>query len=158
MIGLYGRIINGELVLYPQEAEIDLEMFDLTTPTKEQYENALETVKKYEKRQDELRFVKEELSRQVQKFTDVKFKVNKNKGEVIFTGVIDRELKLAISKCSDGDVFVEDIGKLIAVLKSTNQDINDIVKLVEQKENHHGGVNFNDYIEAFMESFKPLDK
>lgn len=153
MIGLYGKINKGELVLNPQEAEIYLknqkEMFNLITPTKEQYENALETVKKYEKRQDQLRFVKEELSRQVQKFTDVKFKVNKNKGEVIFTGVIDGELKLETSKCSEGDVFVEDIGKLIAVLKSTNQDIGDIVKLVEQKENPCR-VNFSDI-------FKTLD-
>lgn len=151
MIGLYGKINKGELVLNPQEAEIYLknqkEMFNLITPTKEQYENALETVKKYEKRQDQLRFVKEELSRQVQKFTDVKFKVNKNKGEVIFTGVIDGELKLATSKCSGRDVFVEDIGKLIAVLKSTNQDINDIVKLVEQKENPHR-LNFSDIFKA----------
>ncbi|MFS0643847.1 hypothetical protein [Siminovitchia sp. 179-K 8D1 HS] len=103
------------------------------TPTKEQYKTALETVRKYEKRQRQLNALGEELSKKLQKFDQIKFDINKDVKEIIFTGLHKTKGKLMIGKsvCQRGDKYEPVIGKLIAVKKALNENVEDVVKLVE---------------------------
>lgn len=103
-------------------------------PNEQEYKKALEVKEKYEKRQKELQWVKNELSRELQQFDQVKFEVDENKRVVVFSGVTQTgKLKMAIAKCGIFDVFNKDIGKLIAVRRALRKDINDVVKLVEDE-------------------------
>lgn len=103
-------------------------------PNEQEYKKALEVKEKYEKRQKELQWVKNELSRELQQFDQVKFEVDKDRGIVVFSGIAQTgELKMAIAKCSVFDVFDKDIGKLIAVRRALKKDIDDVVKLVEEE-------------------------
>ncbi|GIN22501.1 hypothetical protein J1TS3_36350 [Siminovitchia fordii] len=105
------------------------------TPTKEQYENALETVRKYEKRQRQLKALGEELSKKLQEFDQIKFDINKDSKEIIFSGLHKAKGKLMIGKsvCHHGDKYEPVIGKLIAVKNALNESVEDVVKLVENK-------------------------
>lgn len=104
-------------------------------PTVDEFKHAQKIVTNYNKRQDELGYIKKELSFKLKDFTDVKFRVIKKDEEVIFTGLCttDGRVKLGVAKCSKGDKFNQDIGKLIAVKKSLGEDIRDIEKLIEKK-------------------------
>lgn len=103
-------------------------------PNEQEYKKALEVKEKYEKRQKELQWVKNELSRELQQFDQVKFEVDKDRGIVVFSGIAQTgKLKMAIAKCSVFDVFDKDIGKLIAVRRALKKDIDDVVKLVEDE-------------------------
>jgi len=106
------------------------------TPTKTEYEKALETAKKYEQRQKDMEWVKQQLSEGLQQFEQIKFQVNKWHKEVVFAGVRgDGQLKLTKSKCADSDVFEESIGKLIAVKRALGEDTKKVEELVESKYN-----------------------
>lgn len=102
-----------------------------TYPNKSEYEKALETVKQYEERQATLKRLEKDLSFHLSKFDTIKFKIDKKKGRVIFTGVIDGQIKIGESVCAIGDDFNETIGKLIAIKKSLGLDISDVVEHVE---------------------------
>jgi hypothetical protein len=110
------------------------------TPTKQAYESALETVKKYEKRQRELAYLQQELAYKLSQFSDVKFKVDTKGGEILFSGVLKESSKLLLgqSKCSKEDKFEIVIGKLIAVKNALHEDVEDVARLVEPKP--FGGV------------------
>lgn len=121
-------------------------------PNEQEYKKALEVKEKYEKRQKELQWVKNELSRELQQFDQVKFEADKDKRIVVFSGITQTgKLKMAIAKCSVFDVFNKDIGKLIAVRRALKKDIDDVVKLVEEDvlirvtsgTIHAGSLNFN---------------
>jgi hypothetical protein len=105
------------------------------TPSKQSYEQALETVKAYEKRQAQLQSLKETLSIKLKAFENVSFKVDKKKGEVLFAGYLKEQSKTKIGKsvCAKEDKFEEVIGKLIAVKKALGEDVEDVIKLVEPK-------------------------
>ncbi|WP_226035760.1 hypothetical protein [Aquibacillus saliphilus] len=107
----------------------------MTTPSKTSYEQALETAKKYEKRQRELKYIDDQLSAKLQQFTQVKFRVNTSRREVTFAGIVNGELKLTTSKCSVNDCFEVNIGKLIAVKKSLKEKLDDVTDLVESENN-----------------------
>lgn len=103
-------------------------------PTVDQFNHAQEVVDKYNQRQEELAFVKKELAFKLSKFSDVKFRINKKDKDVTFAGLYnDNKVKLGIAKCSYGDKFNQDIGKLIAVKKALGESIDDIEKLVEKE-------------------------
>lgn len=106
----------------------------MSTPNKEQYESALKAVEKYEKRQKELTELNKELGYCLSAyFKEFKFDVNKKKGEVIFAGVgKDNRLKLSKAICSDGDAFEEVIGKLIAVKRALDEDVECLEKYIEK--------------------------
>lgn len=96
-------------------------------PTESEYKDALKTVEMYEKYQKHLQWAKRELSSELQNFCDVKFKIDKDKRIVVFAGLTNSgQLKLGIAKCSYEDVFEVDIGKLIAVRRALNKNIDDI--------------------------------
>lgn len=124
-VGRVAKLHDDEKILSKGDANM--------IPTEFEFERAKEVVNKYEKRREELNKVKKSLGNELSKFEQLKFKVNKRDKQVIFSGVLDGELKMGTSKVFGDDEFNEDIGKLIAVLKSTNQDIGDIVKLVERR-------------------------
>ncbi len=113
----------------------------MTTPSKESYEAALETIKRYEKRQKELKRLEKELSYKLQGFTHIKFSVNKKEKTVFFSGMQKETNKLLIgtSKCAGDDIFEQVIGKLIAVKKALKEDNGDIVELVEEHSNRWVG-------------------
>jgi hypothetical protein len=121
------------------------ERCSMSTPTKYSYDNALEVVKKYEKRQAELQYAQKELSFKLKQFSQVKFKVDKKSGEIIFSGLHKKTNKLLMAKtvCDKKDIFEASIGKLIATKKALQEDISDIIKLVEEKPTiswHSGGI------------------
>ena len=105
-----------------------------TYPSKSEYERALDVVSKYEKRQETLQRLTSDLSHHLQKFETIKFKVSKKEGKVLFTGVIDGQIKIGESVCAKEDVFNEVIGKLIAVKKALGLDISDVVEHVERNK------------------------
>lgn len=107
----------------------------MTTPNKQEYEKALETIKKYEKRQKELNYLTNELMYYLKQFSQVKFKVDKKNKEVLFSGILtmDNRMVMSKSKCVVGDKFEPVIGKLLAIKKALNEDVSDILKLVEQE-------------------------
>lgn len=109
------------------------------TPSKERYEEALEVVKKYEKRQADLSKLNKDLGFHLQRFDNVKFEINRGKKEVTFAGVTkDGNLKLTKSKARSGDKFEETIGKLICVLRALSQDTSHLEKYIEQ--DYSGGI------------------
>src|SRR5690606_3197336 len=76
----------------------------------------------------------------LQKFSQVKFDVNREKKEVTFTGLTkDGELKLSKSIARRGDEFEEVIGKLICVRKALGEDIRYIDKYVESNGDYYLG-------------------
>jgi len=104
------------------------------TPSKTNYEQALETVKKYEQRQKDLEWIDKELSKGLQQFEQIKFQVNKNRKEVVFAGIRgDGQLKLTKAKCSHRDKFEKSIGKLIAVKRALGEDTKKVEELVENE-------------------------
>jgi len=107
----------------------------MKSPTKREYEKAQETIKKYEERQKVLTNLGKDLSYKLQQFDQVKFKVDKKAGEVLFTGIHKESGKLLLGKtvCGRDDEFELVIGKLVAVKKALNEDIEEVVKHVESK-------------------------
>ena len=105
----------------------------MKSPTKHSYERALEIIKQYEDRQKVLANLGKDLSYKLQQFDQVKFKVNKKVEEVLFTGVHKESGKLLLGKsvCRIEDEFELVIGKLIAVKKALNENIEEVVKHVE---------------------------
>ncbi|WP_405101725.1 hypothetical protein [Oceanobacillus sp. FSL H7-0719] len=103
------------------------------TPSKQQYEEALEVIKKYEDRQSDLARLNKELGHLLgNNFNQIKFEVNKSKKEITFTGVTkEGKLKLGKSTARSGDKFEEVIGKLIAVKAVLGMDIKDVEKYIE---------------------------
>ncbi len=118
------------------------------TPTKQQYEAALETIHLYEKRQEQLNYVKKQLAKKLKQFKQVKFKVNKKEREIIFSGLHAKTNKLLLSKsvCAYNDQFDVNIGKLIVVKKALGEDIESIVELVEKTNLGGFGINNNELI------------
>lgn len=119
-----------------------------TYPTKSQYETALKTIKEYEERQAALKRLTDDLSFHLKKFDTIKFKLDKKQGRVLFTGVLDGQIKIGESVCSSEDVFNEVIGKLISVKKALGLNINDVIEHVENKWATGGIVTFNTTINA----------
>ncbi|MBX0320231.1 hypothetical protein [Shouchella clausii] len=118
-----------------------------TYPSKESYLAALETIKKYEKRQNDLKRLASDLSYQLSQFDSFKFKINKKQKEILFTGVLpDGEIVIGQSKLQQGDAWNETIGKLIAVLKALKlkDKVEEVMEYVESKfifEGHsHSGL------------------
>jgi uncharacterized protein YjfI (DUF2170 family) len=105
------------------------------TPSKYSYEEALKVVEQYEKRQKELHYLENELAFKLKQFSDVKIKIDKKSGEVLFAGVqiVTGKLLLGRSKCNSNDKFETVIGKLIAVKNALHEDIAEIVEKVEPK-------------------------
>lgn len=116
------------------------------SPTKQEYTQAKETIKLYEKRQADMLNVHKQLSESLQLFTSFDFKVNKQRREIIFSGVFlgDTTVRLSVTRCSYGDKWNESIGKLIAVKKVLGEDISSVVDLVES-EYTGGFVPVRDY-------------
>ncbi|MEI2465145.1 hypothetical protein [Niallia taxi] len=108
----------------------------MKSPTKKEYEKAQETIKQYEDRQKVLTNLGKDLSYKLQQFDQVKFKVDKKAGEVLFTGIHKESGKLLLGKtvCGREDEFELVIGKLVAIKKALNEDIEEVVKHVESKE------------------------
>lgn len=100
-----------------------------------EYEKALEQVHKYEKRQDQLKKVEQEISSRLADYGTFKFKIDKKSGEIIFSGFhnLKQKLLIGVAKCDKSDVFNANIGKLIAIRKSEHQHCDDLYELVEQK-------------------------
>lgn len=116
------------------------------SPSQKQVEEAKKVLEKHEKREKELSYVRDELSFTIRLFKQVKFKVDKADRTITFAGVTESgDLKLGVSKCDVNDIFDTNIGKLIAVRRSLNKEIDDIVKLVENKY-ANGGVIYADAI------------
>ena len=103
------------------------------TPSKFSYEQALEIVKAYEKRQNQLKDLQHELSTELSMFNSVSFKIDKKEEEVIFSGYLESVGKVLIgrSKCAKEDLYEEVIGKLIAVKLALGEDVKGVVELVE---------------------------
>lgn len=109
----------------------------MITPTKFEYEKALEAVQKYEDRQKELAKLNKDLRYSLTKFDQIKFDANDSKKEVTFTGVTkDGKLRLAKSVARHGDKFELVIGKLIAVKKSLNENVGYIEEFIESERNN----------------------
>ncbi|WP_079709751.1 hypothetical protein [Paraliobacillus ryukyuensis] len=102
-------------------------------PNQKQYEEALKVKEQYEQRREDLKYVKKQLGIKLSEFSDFKFNIDKNSKQIIFAGVLGGKAKVGVSKCSVGDKFNKDIGKLIAVLKSLGEDTGKIIKLVEKE-------------------------
>jgi hypothetical protein len=103
------------------------------SPSKEQYDKALKTIKDYENRQADLIYLEKELSLKLAQFDQIKFEINKKTKEVLFSGLDKASGKLVVgkSKCSPEDEFVQVIGKLIAVKTSLKESVENVVKHVE---------------------------
>lgn len=135
-------IHKGEIILNRNDTENMLNitenlkgMSNMKTPTKQAYDSALETVKRYEERQYKLKHLEKDLSYKLSKFIESKFKINKKTGEVLFSGVNDSTGEIGIGKaiCGSSDQFEPVIGKLIAVKKALNENVDEVVALVEPK-------------------------
>ncbi|MET3508286.1 hypothetical protein [Halalkalibacter oceani] len=108
-----------------------------TYPTENEYKNALEVVKKYEDRQAALERLSKDLSFHLSKFNNFKFKINKKQGHIIFTGTTkDGKLVIGESKCKEGDVYHEVIGKLIAIKQGLGEKVDDVLEHVEEEEKY----------------------
>lgn len=105
----------------------------MQTPSKYSYEQALKTVEAYENRQRDLRFLESELSKKLQEFNQVKFKVNKKAQEIIFSGLHKETNKLFMGKsvCDKKDKFELVIGKLVAVKSALGESVEEVVKFIE---------------------------
>lgn len=103
------------------------------TPTKTRYEEALDIVKRYEKRQADLTKLNKDLGFHLQQFNSIKFDVDESKKEITFAGTTkDGKLKLTKSVARLGDKFEVVIGKLICVLKALDQDVKFIDRYIEK--------------------------
>jgi hypothetical protein len=100
-------------------------------PSKVDYQTAQETIKKFEKREAEIKHLNNILSSLLKGFQLTQFKVNKKAKEVIFSGVVNDKLVIGQSKCEEKDVFEAVIGKVIAVKRALKQDTKGIEKFVE---------------------------
>lgn len=108
----------------------------MSTPSKSTYKEALETVKAYEKRQNELKKLNRVLGNTLKHyFATFKFDIDKERKIVVFAGIAyDGKLKLSKAICNPSDKFEVVIGKLVAVQKSVGENIDWIEKFIE-KEN-----------------------
>lgn len=102
-------------------------------PTKSEYEMALDVVQRYKQRQETLKRLAKDLSFHLQNFEAIKLKVNKKEGKVVFSGMLDGQIKIGESVCSSSDIFNETIGKLVAVKKALSLDTKDVIEHVERK-------------------------
>jgi hypothetical protein len=104
----------------------------MATISKDNYERAKALVVNYEKRQKQLDHVAKELSKHVKRFTQIKFRVDKNAKTMFFAGLYHGDdLKVGIAKAKNSDVFDANIGKLIAIKKSLGENTRDVENLVE---------------------------
>ena len=107
----------------------------MSIPTKNKYEKALEIVKEYEYRQNDLTKLNKDLGYSLEQFNQIKFDVNENKKEITFTGVTkDGKLKLTKSVARSGDKFELVIGKLIAVKKALGEDVKHIERFIDNED------------------------
>ena len=107
----------------------------MSIPTKNKYEKALEIVKEYEYRQNDLTKLNKDLGYSLEQFTQIKFDINENKKEITFTGVTkDGKLKLTKSVARSGDKFELVIGKLIAVKKALGEDVKHIERFIDNED------------------------
>lgn len=135
------------------------------TPSKQEYEIAIEKVKQYEKRQKELKMLNKRLGEHLEIFTDFKFIVDRDSGTVFFAGNLftgsleESSIKISddgvvfknpgtnlvssTSKAMPNNVFEEIIGKLICVLKAKGMDYKWIYNYIEEKENFYGSISAN---------------
>lgn len=114
------------------------------TPSKRQYEEALDIVAKYEKRQKELKSLNNDLGFHLRQFNSFKFDVNKGKREVTFAGTTKNgQIKLSKAVAHHDDKFDITIGKLVAVLKALKQDVSFIDKYIEREI---AAVHLRDYV------------
>ncbi|GLO66258.1 hypothetical protein [Oceanobacillus kimchii] len=105
------------------------------SPTKEEYELALETIEKYKKRQSDLKYLNRLLGEAIRQFESTKFEVNKAAKKVEFIGLTkDGKLKHTVSQAKGSDVFEEVIGKLIAIYNALGKDTKFLEEYIEQKE------------------------
>lgn len=102
---------------------------------KQKYEEALKTVKKFEKRQANLKMLNKELGFLLDKeFTQFKFNMNKKRGTLRFAGVLNNgELVMTESSTKKLDVFEPVIGKLICVHKALDKDFSFLEGHIERK-------------------------
>lgn len=145
-IGLIAEFPDkGEIVLNQNDTKKMLNttkilkgMSNMKTPTKQAYEAALKTVKKYEDRQLQLARLGNDLSYKLSNFEEVKFKINKKTGEVIFSGLhkVSKQILIGKTICDSKDEFEPVIGKLIAVKKALGESVEELVNLVEPKSNY----------------------
>jgi hypothetical protein len=104
----------------------------MTAISEFQYEEAKKKVEAYEKRQKQLDHVAKELSKHIRRFTQIKFRVDKDTKTVFFAGLYHGDdLKVGIAKAKNSDVFDVNIGKLIAIKKSIGENTRDVENLVE---------------------------
>lgn len=122
------------------------------TPTKQQYEEAMKTVNKYEKRQADLDKLNKDLGECLKNFADFKFDVDDENEVITFTGTQDCEndvmpntifkyrfaqphveLKLTKAKTHPKDKFEPMIGKLICVKKALGESYKYIERYVEEE-------------------------
>lgn len=97
-----------------------------------EYEVAKQKVEQFEKRQKQLDHVKNELTKHIRRFSQIKFRVDKDTKTVFFAGLYRAdELKVGVAKAKNGDVFDVNIGKLIAIKKSIGENTRDVENLVE---------------------------
>jgi len=133
------------------------------TPSKQEYKEAIEKVKQYEKRQKELKMLNKRLGEHLESFTDFKFIVDRDSGTVFFAGNLftgssggieigddkvffkypGTNLVSSTSKAMPNNVFEEIIGKLICVLKAKGMDYKRIYNYIEEKENFYGSISAN---------------
>jgi len=107
----------------------------MSIPTKNKYEKALEIVKEYEYRQNDLTKLNKDLGYSLEQFNQIKFDVNENKKEITFTGVTkDGKLKLTKSVARSGDKFESVIGKLVAVKKALGEDTKHIERFIDNED------------------------
>jgi hypothetical protein len=104
--------------------------------SEEEYNNSIIKVRDFIFRQDKIDRFKSELGKHLDEFDKFTFRIKNNR--VIFAGyeVNGSENKLIIGEsiCSNDDVFDKLFGKLIAVRKSLNLKIDDIIEIVEPKK------------------------
>lgn len=104
------------------------------SPTKEEYELAMETIEKYEKRQSDLKYLNKLLGEAIQQFQTTKFEVNKAAKKVEFIGLTkDGKLKHTVSQARGTDIFEEVIGKLVAIYRAAGQDVEFLEEYIEQE-------------------------
>lgn len=115
----------------------------------QQVENAKKVIEESNLKQNKLKAVKKEISEKLRGLDPdtYAFKINKDKGEVIFSILIFNKVKIGVSKCNSKDIYNKDLGRLIAMRKAYGEPVDDLIELAEPKKSdlsiNSNGIYFN---------------
>jgi hypothetical protein len=111
-----------------------------------EYKKAIGQVESYVKRENKIKYLNEELGHLLKDFIKFKFRTKNNR--TIFAGYyIDENNKekmiIGETVCDKDDVFDKFIGKIVAVRKALDMEIDDIIDVVEPKRTSGITVRFD---------------